>query len=239
MADLVQGLWIGDRLSTMEQLSIASFLAHGHPFHLYTYGEVAGVPAGTVVRDGEEILPASRIFAYPEEKSYAGFANWFRYQLLFERGSWWVDVDVVCLAPFDSLSEHVVATEQTAGGPVPSVGLLRAPAGSALMAEAAATCAQKDPSKLRWGETGSRLMTELLRCHGLESCLVPPEVFCPLSPDQWVDLLDPRLVVRFGEATRALHLWRQLWRAAGVDPDGDHPPDCLYRLLQKRYLAAD
>lgn len=239
MAEIVQGLWIGDRLSTMEQLSIASFLAHGHPFHLYTYGEVAGVPAGTVVRDGEEILPAGRIFSYPEEKSYAGFANWFRYQLLRERGGWWVDVDVVCLAPFDSSSEHVVATEQAPGGPVPSVGLLRAPAGSALMAEAAEICAQKDPSKLRWGETGSLLMTELLRRHALESCLVPPEVFCPLSPDQWVEVLAPRVVVRFGEATRSLHLWRQLWRGAGVHPDDDHPPECLYRLLQKRYLAAD
>ena len=239
MAEIVQGLWIGDRLSTMEQLSIASFLAHGHPFHLYTYGEVAGVPAGTVVRDAEEILPASRIFSYTEEQSYAGFANWFRYQLLLERGGWWVDVDVVCLASFDALSELVVATEETPRGPVPTVGMLRAPAGSALMAEAAEICAGKDPSKLRWGETGSRLMTELLRRHGLEDCLLPPEVFCPLSPDQWVELLDPRVVVRFGDATRALHLWRQLWRAEGVDPDGDHPPDCLYRLLQKRYLAAD
>jgi len=29
---LIQSLWIGDRLSTMERLCITSFLEHGHPF---------------------------------------------------------------------------------------------------------------------------------------------------------------------------------------------------------------
>ena len=31
---VVQGLWIGDRLSVMERLSIASFLRNGHQYHL-------------------------------------------------------------------------------------------------------------------------------------------------------------------------------------------------------------
>jgi hypothetical protein len=239
MADLVQGLWIGEALSTMEQLSITSFLAHGHEFHLYTYGEVSGVPAGTVLRDGEEILPASRIFTYPEEPSYAAFANFFRYQLLFERGGWWADVDVVCLAPFDSSADHVVAAEQAPEGPVPTVGLLRAPAGSALMAEASEICARKDPAALTWGETGSRLMRELLHRHGLEGCVQPPEVFCPLPPERWAEVLDPGAAWHFGDATRSIHLWRQMWRRSSVDPDADHPPGCLYRQLEARYLPAD
>ena len=41
MTDPIQSLWIGGELSPMEQLSIASFLAHGHEYHLYSYGEVA------------------------------------------------------------------------------------------------------------------------------------------------------------------------------------------------------
>ena len=38
--DIIQGLWIGETLSTMEYLSIKSFLDNGHEYHLYTYGEV-------------------------------------------------------------------------------------------------------------------------------------------------------------------------------------------------------
>ncbi|HKB65528.1 MAG TPA: hypothetical protein VKC61_06695 [Pyrinomonadaceae bacterium] len=60
----IQGLWIGRELSLMEQLSISSFLQNGHDYHLYVYEEVKNVPAGTVVRNANEILPAARIFQY-------------------------------------------------------------------------------------------------------------------------------------------------------------------------------
>ncbi len=40
--DVFQSLWIGAELSAMEQLSIRSFLANGHEFHLYTYQERQG-----------------------------------------------------------------------------------------------------------------------------------------------------------------------------------------------------
>jgi len=64
MRDLIQSLWIGPRLSTMERLCISSFLANGHRFQLYLYEETEGIPPGTEVRDAKRILPASRIFKY-------------------------------------------------------------------------------------------------------------------------------------------------------------------------------
>ena len=98
----VHMLWIGERLSALERLACASFLDHGHPLHLWTYGPVAGVPEGTTVCDATEVLPRSAIFRYgpetgPGAGSLAGFANLFRYRLLLERGGWWADSDVVCL----------------------------------------------------------------------------------------------------------------------------------------------
>src|SRR5215213_329764 len=109
MMDLLQTLWIGPRLSAMEQLSIQSFLRHGHELHLYTYGDVEGVPRGTVLRDANEILPRERIFVYRDFPSVSGFSNFFRYKLLLERGGWWVDADMVCVRPFDFDSPHVFA----------------------------------------------------------------------------------------------------------------------------------
>jgi hypothetical protein len=85
MREIIQSLWIGDRLSVMERLCISSFLQNGHEFHLYVYQDTAGVPPGTVLRDGNEILPSERIFTYREHQSYAGFANFFRYKLMLEK----------------------------------------------------------------------------------------------------------------------------------------------------------
>jgi hypothetical protein len=83
---VIQGLWIGPELSVMEQLSITSFLRNGHEYHLYVYDEVKHIPDGTVIKKADDILPPSRIFKYKDRPSYAGFANFFRYKLLLERG---------------------------------------------------------------------------------------------------------------------------------------------------------
>lgn len=236
MTEVIQGLWIGEALSIMERLSIVSFLSHGHEFHLYTYGEVAGVPPGTVLRDAGEILPASRIFFHPRERTCSGFSNHFRYRLLLERGGWWVDVDMVCLEAFDFPAGHVFSSELAPDGPVPTSGLLKVPAGSAIVAEACEICESKDPGALSWGETGPRLIGELLPRHALDGCLQPPEVFCPIPYNRWRDLLNPGIRWQWSGKTRAVHLWRQMWRRAGVDTDGDHPPGCLYEELKARYL---
>src|SRR4029077_9309329 len=85
----------------MERLCITSFLQNGHPFHLYVYQPIEGVPDGTVVLDANQILPSSRVFKYKDHDTYAGFSNFFRYKLLCEKGGWWVDADTVCLQPFE------------------------------------------------------------------------------------------------------------------------------------------
>jgi len=61
----VQSLWVGERLSPIEQLCVSSFLHHGHEFHLYAYGELAGVPAGAALKDAgydkHQSLPAQSL----------------------------------------------------------------------------------------------------------------------------------------------------------------------------------
>ena len=93
----IQSLWIGDRLSRIEILSITSFLTHGHPYHLYTYGPVEGVPAGVVVKDAHAVIARSRIFQV--NGSLSIFADWFRQEMLHACGGYWADLDLVCLRP--------------------------------------------------------------------------------------------------------------------------------------------
>ena len=137
----IQGLWIGPELSLMEQLSISSFLQNGHDYHLYVFDEVKNVPAGTVIRTANEILPEARIFQYKGRPSYAGFSNFFRYKLLLERGGWWADSDTICLKPFDFPDEYVFSSETNHRGvEVINSGIMKVPSGSSIMAYAWKVC---------------------------------------------------------------------------------------------------
>jgi hypothetical protein len=235
--DVIQGLWLGDSLSNMERLSIASFLAHGHEYHLYVYGAVSSVPAGAHLRDAREILADSMIFQYARHASYAGFANYFRYKLLLERGGWWADTDTVCLRPFDFPEEYVFGSELTMEGEAtPTSGFIKAPAGSEAMAFAWEECLRKDPRRLTWGETGARLIAAVIRNYSLDAFLQDFRTFTPVAHFEWERVLEPGWNVDFAATTRSIHLWNEKWRRAGRDKNATYPSDCLYERLKAMYL---
>jgi hypothetical protein len=237
MLEPIQSLWVGPRLSVMEQLSIASFLHLGHEFQLYVYDEPTGVPPGTTLLDGSRILPASRIFSYTEHPSYAGFANFFRYKLLLEHGGWWVDADMVCLRPFEFASPYVFSSEDLSGTFHVNVGALKAPPGSPVMQYAWDTCQSLDPKRLEWSQCGPKLAQRAVDAYSLRDYVQPPHVFCPTHPSAWRKVLDPAADWSLPESTRAIHLWNEMWRRGGQSKDGAYDPNCLYEKLKRRYLA--
>jgi hypothetical protein len=239
MNKVIQGLWIGTELSTMELLSIASFLLNGHEYHLYVYDDVKNVPRGTSVKDAREILPSAKIFLYTEQRSYAGFSNFFRYKLLLERGGWWADTDLICLRPFDFPEQYIFSSEMDRGQEVITSGVIKTPQGSALMAYAWEVCQSKNPAELKWGETGPRLMGEAVKKFSLEQYKEPHEIFCPLGYQEWKKVLDPGWELPANENVYAIHLWNEKWRAAGQDKNAQYPGDCLYEKLKRRYLTVD
>jgi len=238
MNKIIQGLWIGQELSVMEQLSIASFLLNGHEYHLYVYNEMKNIPVGTTVKDANEILPSSSIFQYKQYPSYAGFANFFRYKLLFERGGWWTDTDTICLKPFDFPEQYVFSTEECKGLEVVNSGILKAPVGNEAMAYAWGVCQTKNPEQLVWGETGPRLMAEAVARYSLEKYQKPYYVFCPLSYSDWHKVLEPDAEMLFDERTYAIHLWNEMWRASGQDKNAEYHQNTLYEQLKRKYLRA-
>jgi glycosyl transferase-like sugar-binding protein len=233
----IQGLWIGSELSAMERLSISSFLAHGHQYHLYVYGDVKYVPAETVIHDANDILPESEIFEYKHWGSYAGFSNWFRYELLLQRGGWWVDLDVVCLRPFAFHAEYVIGSEPTAeGGTCPSSGILKAPLKSELMTYLSHVCRSKDRETITWGETGPRLVADGVKRFSQEKYLQHGDVFCPFGWYQWDLALDPEVSLSLDERTCAIHLWNEMWRRNGKEKNAHYHPACLYEKLKAQFL---
>jgi mannosyltransferase OCH1-like enzyme len=230
----IQGLWIGSELSVMERLSIISFLQNGHEYHLYVYDELPNVPAGTVVKDANAILPASRIFKYKHRPSYAGFANHFRYRLLVQLGGWWADTDVVCLRPFDFPDEYVFASELAYEKILVNNGILKVPAASEVMDDAVRVCETKDPQQLVWGETGPRLLTELIVKYGLSPYQKPYSVFCPIT--DWHKLIEPYVAAVPPDAY-AIHLWNSFWQFEPQDKNADYHPACIYEQLKTKYLC--
>ncbi len=234
---VIQGLWVGDELSTLERLSIASFLAQGHEYHLYVYRAVANVPPGASLKDAGEVLPESMIFQYAKHASYAGFANYFRYKLLLDRGGWWADTDAVCIQPFDFPGEYVFGSELTMEGEAtPTSGFIKAPAGSPAMAFAWEQCLSKDPGRLTWGETGARLVAEVIRRYSLHAFLQDFRTFTPVAHFEWERMLEAGWIAGFPASTRAVHLWNEKWRRAGRDKNATYPADCLYERLKAMYL---
>ncbi len=235
--EVIQGLWIGPRLSAMERLCISSFLKHGHPFHLYVYQATKGVPRGTTVLDGNEILPSSRIFMYRDIPSCAGFANFFRYKLLLEKGGWFVDADTICLKPFEFADPFVFSSEGANGNRLVNLAAIKVPAGSAIMQYAWDACQSMDVETLQWTQAGPKLITRAVEQYALQAHVRSPEVFCPVFYPDWEQVLDPAAALPSSPQTHAIHLWNELWRRAGKDKDQGYHPECLYERLKRRYLG--
>lgn len=234
---VIQGLWIGPRLSQMERLSIASFLRHGHRYRLYVYDDVEGAPDGVELMDANEILPESSVFQYSQHKSYAGFSNQFRYEMLHRHGGWWVDTDVVCVRPFDFTAPVVLTEESGHDPPFVTTGIIKARKGSRFLRRMIETCRSKRSEDLRWGETGPKLLTATADKFNLRPRAVSHRVFCPIGYKDWRRFIEPDFNEELPEETHGVHFWNEMWRRAGVDKDGDFPATSLYERLKARYLS--
>lgn len=111
---VVQALWIGESLSDFVRVSIHSFIAQGHPYHLYAYKRFPDLPPGCIWKDANEILPEKLLYRRITDGSVASFSDWFRYELLYKKGGYYVDVDVICLKPFD-MDKYFVAVDEGHG----------------------------------------------------------------------------------------------------------------------------
>ena len=254
--ETIQSLWVRGRLSTLERLSIRSFLSHGHPYRLYTYGDVEGVPEGVEVCDAASILDPSRIFVYQTEGvgkgSLSGFSNLFRYTLLAERGGWWADTDIVCLKPFEFDQPTVIsASDEGKWGEAANNCVMKAPPGDSVLTYCRDAFDRFDTATLEMAKSGPNLVQEAIREVGSDG-LVPADVFCPVSwrharwlvaPRYHVAWYNVKRRIRGGEvvgglrtSSSAVHLWTNIWKHEGMDKNASYPRSSLYETLKQRYL---
>lgn len=222
MNRIIQALWVKGQLKRIQKLCINSFLANGHEFHLYTYNKKINVPDGTVIKDAGTIVPQKDIFI-DSHGSLASFADWFRYNLLFEKGGWWVDMDMVCLKPFDFASEYVFSSEHGKNGQITNIGAIKVPSNAEVMQyclQEAQKVLQNDLPNLpniKWGTLGLKILNSYLQGHQKHMPFVQlPHVFCPIPP-QLFYLLFTDIMISFTENTHGVHLWNEMLRLQNLD----------------------
>jgi hypothetical protein len=231
---IVQSLWIGP-LSPLEQMCMASFVARGHEFHLYAYQRPDGVPAGVQVLDAAEILPPATVFCNCRGRgkgSYAGFADLFRYKLLWQRGGWWVDADVFCLRPFHFAAPYVFGAEDK---PVAN-GVIKAPAGCELMRRCYEEAARYDHQSVVWNELGDIFSNAVLGL-GLASSVLPPQVFSPIPFYEIVDYVCGRRQFTVSPESYGIHLYNEMWRRKGLNKYRRYPAQSIFEQLRQRVVG--
>ena len=262
---VVQGLWIGGRLSALERLCIRSFCAHGHKFHLYHYDELENVPRvdGLRLMKAEDILPRKAIFRHRSGK-VSFFSDHFQWELLRRKGGWYSDMDMVCLRPLDFADEVVFGSMDYV--PYLNVAIMKMPRNH-FLAAAAAECYVDvnriqpwDSTRVKWRKRRRRAMfwrdsrmrvsvdeagsmgglTAMVNHFGLQKHVRRCHVFHLLDMallDYAFDneLHDMGALEPMFSRSYTVHLSNTWLGKLGIDKDGKFPHNSLYEILKRRY----
>jgi hypothetical protein len=253
----IQMLWVRGDLTRLELLSVRSFLANGHPVHLYTYEPPRNVPAAVEIRDAAAIVPRERVPTIDRGPfsvgSLASFSDYFRYSLLDECGGWWADADIVCIRPWQFSAPALTAsTLEPPYGRIANNCVMRFPARHPVLHRCREHCERLDLDRVGITETGPCLLNANLLEFGATTLPVASDVFCPVPWNASWQVVRPRwmrftwdefkqrvrrphLSCRFTRRTVAVHLWNETWRDSGRDKSARYAPSCLYERLQQRW----
>lgn len=248
---IVQSLWVGPRLSRMEYYSIKSFLRLGFVYHLYTYEKVKNVPKGVIHKDANEIMPAKEIFDL--KSTYLPFSDIWRYKMLYDKGNYWVDLDMIAIKMFDFKDDYVFSSERTIqegayasyDKKVPNIGVLKAPKGSEFYLEAYEKCLEfnkknKNDDKLKY----MKMLRNLIKTRNMQKYVKEPSVFCNL--DWWHAReafevhksyptkygVTPTPLSRNFNGPYTVHFWRdRVTKKYGLSLDAEYDKDCLWEQM--------
>lgn len=246
----MQTLWIGPELSKMEQLCLKSFVDNGHILHLYTYATVKNVPEGVIIKDGNEIIPEDEIFRY-KNGSVSAFSNLFRFTMLYKKGGYWVDADLICTKFFKFDQPFVFSSEPVNGKRVINAGLIKLPKGS--QEALAAIELQKEHKRqilngeMGWGG-GPKTVKHIVKEFQLYKYVLPWKGICSCDWNLFPTIIDPNIkkqnpkysyvidnINDIPDEMVGIHLWNEMWRRNNLDKNGTFHPDSLYEQYKKKH----
>ncbi|WP_299733518.1 hypothetical protein [uncultured Tateyamaria sp.] len=243
----IASLWIGGRLSWLEQLCLKSFADQGHHITLYSYSPIPNLPEGVHAGDAEDIFPSEPMLIHARNGSPAIHADMWRLHLLAKTDSIWVDADMYCYRPFDFDSPFVYGWEKPGqvcnavlGLPSDSktlVGLLDFFKDEYAIApwlkkwQQKELQAEKDAgnpvhmTEQAWGFTGPASVTYFLEKTGEIEHAEPQTVFYPISFPDRNHMIMSRFNIeeRLTEQTRGVHFWARRMKPRLEEKENNTP----------------
>jgi len=248
----IQSLWIGNRLSVSEQLCIKSFLKNGHDFHLYTYEKVAGIPDGTIVMNASDIMALSNKYEIKNgfgANSKAPFSDVFRLNLLYKKGGWWVDMDVICLKNFNTLPLEIITTSlEIPEGDYANINVLSFPARHPFIKECLNKWEEFNIKNLYYA-VGVDLVKSVVEMNNNKKFIVNHSLFNPISYrlsryiftvsvyqipliNIYKRIRKQEIIELPSEDSFAIHLWNESLKSL----NRKHSRFSLFEKLKRKYL---
>lgn len=258
MLPVIHMFWHGRPLKVLEQLSMQSFLDHGHEVYLHVYEEPKNVPANVKIKDARELLPFDSLFYLKKKGSITQFSDWIRYKILFKYGGIWSDTDIICLQAFDYDSDYIFGLETDE---IANAAVLGLPKGCEIAEWLVNVCEQpnqilpydkkKDKRRkikrtllrqgkehIKWGEWGPRGFSAAAKHFGLFDRALPFWHFYAIGPDNWQALFDDSMRdnSEFFKHSKAIHLWNEMHnRQANFDAEATFSETSLIEVLKRKH----
>lgn len=233
---IVQGLWVGNKISLIEYLSYSSFIKNGFQYHLYTYEDLNDIPEEIIIKDANEILDKSYI-KKNNNGDLTGFSDLFRYNLLFKKGGMYVDSDIICLKPF--VTQHNVISgeiNKNTKKQVASTQYLNFEKEHPIIKKLLELSLTKDLSTINFGDIGPKLVRELVddkMILNYKNFNINPwwewsKVLYPQHTEYLLHLIDDSEVY-------GIHLWNEMFRRNSSDKN-KIVKNSLIDILNKKYV---
>ena len=214
---VIHTFWHGGELSPLAHACLQSFLTRGHTLRVHCY-QPFDPPAGATLEDAREVVALDDpMFQFSKPDTITQFSDYFRYQLLHQRGGWWVDTDVYCLT--DVLPDDAYAWAEEEPGVINNA-ILKFPKGDPLCGRLVALAQSRAHASMPWGVLGPALVTEVLRPSG---AVDPAERRSAFYPIHWLEahfLWLPEfkhVVVERAIEAKFIHCWAQALAKMGID----------------------
>lgn len=239
---IVQGLWVGNKISKIEYMSYSSFIDKGFEYWLYTYENIPNLPKKVIQKPANEILEEKYI-QRDSNGSLGGFSDLFRWSLLAKNGGIYVDSDIICVKPFN-IEGNAVAGEYNPDSKTvkESTQFLKFQKGNEVVEKARAYSLSKDLKKIKWAEIGPKLIQKL--ASGQDGVkILPYENFNCNHYWNWEFVLSEKkteyiLDICKKDNVYGIHLWNEMWRRKGIDKESEFKKNSFMDILEKKYLKS-
>ncbi len=233
---IIQSLWVGNDLSNIEKLCVQSFIDHGHEFHIYTYGELGGIPGGAIIKDAEQILPFAEA-TIGTQQNWSSLSDYFRYALLYKLGGYWVDMDSICVKPFDFIDE-IIFSEDSFGSDWFPTCILRFPPKHPLiktmLENSKVNVRKKNVKTLYVG--GPPLLTEQIKKAKMENHVYPRMKFFDYNTKYGNFFNNAyRGEIHFTPTTHAIHIGQDFLARSGFDKNARFDSQSLFEQMKAKH----